>query len=130
MTSALRPSARRLAVLAAPLTLALAGFGTAAAPAHAATPLSVVNVQCSDDGLMPGRGAVDQFDCSASGSGGTGSYSYAWTGVLNGTFFYDANTDDGWGMCSVNQHSTVKITVTDSSGATASAQTSFLCIDQ
>lgn len=129
MASVLRPSARRLGVLAAaPLLLALSGVGLATA-AHAATPLTVSVLDCSDDGLMPSHGAVDQFDCTAAASGGTGVYGYAWTGVLNGTFFYDANTYDGWGMCAVGQHSTVQITVTDSSGATATATKSFVCED-
>ncbi|MCC9311089.1 hypothetical protein LN042_29170 [Kitasatospora sp. RB6PN24] len=115
--------------LAAPLLLALATFGVAA-PAHATTTLTTgfgVGA-CTDDGLMPGKVNVDEFDCQAWASGGTGSYTYTFTGVVNATFLgYMSSPDDGWGMCNDGQHTTIQVTVTDSSGATATARTSFLC---
>jgi hypothetical protein len=127
MTSALRASARRLGVLAAaPLLLGLAGFATAT-PAHAADTLTAGSLGCETDGYMPGKVNVLQFDCGVWASGGTGSYTYSWTGIANGSFFYGANTDDGWGMCDQGQRSTVLVTVHDSAGDTASVQTGFLC---
>ncbi|WP_042377655.1 hypothetical protein [Streptacidiphilus melanogenes] len=116
--------------LAAPLLLALATFGVAT-PAHASTPLTAgfgVGA-CTDDGLMPGKVNVDQFDCSAWASGGTGSYTYTFSGVAYATFLGYISPDDGWGMCNEGQHATVQVTVTDSSGATATARTTFLCAD-
>jgi hypothetical protein len=78
---------------------------------------------------MPGKVNVDQFDCSAWASGGTGSYTYTFSGVAYASFLGYISSDDGWGMCNEAQHATVQVTVTDSSGATASARTTFLCSD-
>lgn len=121
-----RPSVRRLGALAAPALLALATLGVAG-PAHASTTLSV-SVDCTVDGLMPGRPSSEQFDCDAGVGGGTGSYSYAWTGLVNADF-WEADVADGWGTCGIGPRSTVKVTVTDSAGDTGSAQESFLCQD-
>ncbi|MFE9428323.1 hypothetical protein ACFYNO_35845 [Kitasatospora sp. NPDC006697] len=120
---------RSAARLAAPLLLALAAFGATAAPAHAATPLTAGfgTGACTDDGLYPGKVNVDEFDCSAWASGGTGSYTYTFSGVANATFRGSFSPDDGWGICVLGQRTTVQVTVTDSSGATATAQTSFIC---
>ncbi|GAA1934394.1 hypothetical protein [Kitasatospora viridis] len=119
---------RSAARLAAPLLLALAAFGVAT-PAHADTTLTAGfgTGACTDDGLMPGKVNVDEFDCSAWASGGTGSYTYAFSGVVNATFRGYMSPDDGWGICNLGQHTTVEVTVTDSAGDTATAQTSFLC---
>jgi hypothetical protein len=125
-------TARRMAAAAAPLLLTLSGFGLtapaqAAGPQIAATPLTATVVDCSLDGAMPGKVNVTQFDCTAAADGGTGGYSYAWAGVSYASFFFNANADDAWGMCNAGQHATVQVTVTDSSGATATGRATFLC---
>jgi hypothetical protein len=79
----------------------------AAAPAaQAAGPLRVTSLFCES--------GESQYTCSAGATGGTGSISYAWS-----------PGDEG--PCSVGQGEYVTVTVTDSTGATASLGKGFAC---
>lgn len=104
--------------------LALAGFGRAT---EAETTLTVVGVYCNNNG----GGA---FGCYVDATGGSGTYvNYAlqWTETRLGTTYgpYTASSSDSYvtGTCTVGWKVSVTGTVTDSQGATASANTAFNC---
>jgi hypothetical protein len=89
------------------LTIGAAGAAVlAAAPAQAASPLRITSLFCES--------GESQYTCSAGATGGTGSVSYAWS-----------PGDEG--PCSAGQGVYVTVTVTDSTGATASLGKGLAC---
>ncbi len=97
-------------------TLLVAGLLAAAPRAGtAATALSIDGLYCLSQGN--GRGY-----CEATVSGGTGGYTYSWKPQ---SLWGPANT--ALVRCTPYTMQTVTVTVTDSSGATATAETSFYC---
>jgi hypothetical protein len=100
----------------------------AAQPAHAAT-LTVNSVTCWQTGTYPADPAnYGTYACTANVSGGTGSYSYTWTvstGWSPGGTFSGGQTITG--NCKYNTVRINSVTVTDSSGATASGTGSIVC---
>lgn len=99
-----------------------------AQPASAAT-LTVSSASCSVTGYYaPDPANYGTFSCTATASGGTGSYSYRWT-VFTWCCGdqYWANTQTMTGNCKWGTVRTFTVTVTDSSGATASKGASVGC---
>ena len=96
---------------------------SAAQPAHAAT-LTITDLYC--EGIGSGR-----YFCDATVTGGAGGNTYTWTRKPSGSIYTDTftTTDSGTGVrgCMVNYSYAVTLTVTDSSGAAASAKSSFYC---
>ena len=99
-----------------PNRLLYSGFITAPynPPPPGSTPLSV-SVYCE----------AEAFYCSASASGGSGGYSFTW---LNASEYTDADGYSEAGVyCGSTKFVSVKATVTDSSGATATGSSSYYC---
>lgn len=100
------------------LALAALGFAGHGTPASAQTPLSGF-MGCWNNGGYT-------YGCSASISGGTGTYSYDWAVTVRParvgaqTSTYHVLTYDPYlsGWCSAGDRITVTLTVTDSAGAT------------
>lgn len=101
---------------------------SAAQPAYAAT-LTVNAVTCWQTGTYPADPAnYGTYACTATVSGGIGSYSYTWTvstGWSPGSTFPGGSTITG--TCKYNTVRLNRVTVTDSSGATASGSGSVVC---
>ena len=100
---------------------------SATPPAHATT--LTVSMSCGITGPYPGYPGFSAYSCTAYPSGGTGSYTaYTWTvysGWYNSHTYAGAQTEN-FGC----KHNTVRyqdVTVTDSSGATASASGGCYC---
>ena len=104
--------------------LALAGF----APARSETTLTVTGVYCNNNG-------GGTFGCFVESSCGTGTYvshTIRWTERRLSTTYgpYTASAGSNYyvtGNCTVGWTLSITGTVTDSSGATASAATTFVC---
>src|SRR3954468_7290438 len=107
---------RLLAVLAFAFTMSVA------TPAHA-TALTVNSASCAVTGYYaPDPTHYGTFSCTATASGGTGSYvNYRWTvwSWLGGDAYYGSGQTIT-GNCAWNTYRLFNVTVTDSSGATAS----------
>lgn len=101
---------------------------SAAQPAYAST-LTVNSVTCWQTGSYPADPAnYGTYSCTANVSGGTGSYSYIWTvatGWSPGGSFPGGQTING--NCKYNTVRFNSVTVTDSSGATASGSSYIMC---
>ncbi|ABX05533.1 MAG TPA: hypothetical protein DEF47_19505 [Herpetosiphon sp.] len=114
-------SRRMLGLVAATCALALAPLTpTAAAPQ--AGPLTA-GVSCYSLGIQYNRGA---FACDAYVSGGTGSYSYNWSPVLNADIGQNGG-DYVLGSCTLGRTARVNLVVTDSSGASVASVGRFYC---
>lgn len=94
---------------------------SAAQPAHAST-LTVGLLSCEGIG---GGNTTARFYCEGSVSGGVGGNTYTWS--MGGTQTNWADGSSLYGYCRVGKSSLVQFTVRDSSGATASASTTFYC---
>lgn len=116
-----RTKQHRALPVALALALATAILGPAAALATT-TSLDITNVWCVSNGASPngeGTGA-----CSATVTGGTGTYSYTWEPQPIFT------TNGGsWARipCTLGYYQNVWLTVTDSGGATDTFSTGFFC---
>lgn len=97
------------------LLLIIAAVGTLHTPAHAAT-LTAGLVNCFNN-------FDNSFDCSVNPSGGSGTYtSFVWKVKEAGTTStstYITSTPGLHAYCTVGKSYNVSVTVTDSSGATA-----------
>jgi len=114
-----KTSRRAIGLLVATCALALAPLTpTAAAP----KPLSVF-VGCAQHGIDYNQGS---FSCSAYVSGGTGSYSYNWSPVLNADIGQNGG-DYVLGSCTLGRTARVNLVVTDSSGASVASVGRFYC---
>ena len=94
-------------------------YETAAMP-----PLVVDDLQCT------GGAGVLLCSATASGGNGNGTYSFTWQVLSNGSLPSNGGTGTSSGVigtCANNQNGSVRVTVTDSTGATANRQTSFQC---
>ncbi len=108
--------------------LAFAFTMSVAQPAQAST-LTVNSAPCVITGYYaPDPANYGTFSCTANASGGTGSYSYYWT-VFTWCCGdqYWASTQTITGNCKWGTVRIFNVTVTDSSGATASKGTSINC---
>jgi hypothetical protein len=112
---------RLLAVLAFVFTMAVAP------PAQADT--LTVSMSCYITGPYPGYPGFSAYSCTAYPAGGTGSYTaYTWTtysGWYN-SYTYSGGQTENFG-CKYNTVRAHDVTVTDSSGATASASGGIYC---
>lgn len=117
-----RLSGRLLAVL-------LFMFTMSVAPPAQATTLTVTSATCGITGAYaPDPANYGTFSCTATASGGTGSYSYRWTVVTwcCGDQYW-ASTQTITGNCVWGTVRIFTVYVTDSAGATASGGTSINC---
>lgn len=95
----------------------------AAQPAHAAT-LTITDLYC--EGIGSGR-----YFCTSTVSGGAGGNTYTWTrkqiGSIATATFTTSGSNTGVRGCSSGYSYDITLTVRDSAGATASANSSFYC---
>jgi hypothetical protein len=120
-----------LTLAAGALTLALAACGDMSTEPQASSPttprltttstLTVTSLQCYD--LGGGGSHYNETECYASASGGTGYYTWSWDVIVTSG---DENSPYITGVCT-DPYYRVTVTVTDSSGATASLSKSFPC---
>jgi hypothetical protein len=101
---------RRLVSVMAALTLILVGATSQAQTASAAGPLSFTFFNC--------EGGGGQFICDAEVTGGSGSYTFSWTGVAGHNDY--GNASYAYGYCQIGKNYTARVTVTDSTGASIS----------
>ncbi|HEX6292079.1 MAG TPA: S8 family serine peptidase [Herpetosiphonaceae bacterium] len=99
-------------------------------PTATPSPLSVTAVRCWNNGFSNPYNS-GTYECHGSVSGGTGTYvSYRWTeqSTLSGTeHSWTTSGPDTSNTCTVGITYSIRLTVTDSAGATAYRQTSFAC---
>lgn len=113
----MRLATRVLTAMAA-VTIAVTGFATPSAAAS----LTVSGFCDSGDGVDPHRDVW----CYAWPSGGTGSYSYAWSSLTPSTVLHDVTASAIGGQCDVNSSNTVRVAVT-SGGETVVRDFPFSC---
>jgi hypothetical protein len=114
--------ARLLAVIAFVFAM------SAAQPAHAST-LTLSSVTCVGTGAYaPDPTNYGTYSCTANVSGGTGGNTYLWTvatGWSSGSTFYGGQTINS--VCKYGTGRINRVTVTDSSGASAYGSTGYAC---
>ncbi len=106
------------------MSFALAAMLTTTQPARATSSLAVW-IDCEGTG---GASPFSTFFCRASASGGTGIYSYSWSG--DSTAWPDPTNE--WittGTCQTGMYSQVTVTVTDSASNTGSESDYFVCYE-
>lgn len=113
---------KRLFVL---LLLAIATLAVST-PTHAST-LTITSLRCEQ---LSHFGGLNLF-CWTNVSGGTGSYTlYAWENTPGGGTYpstWTTTEDSTYTFCYLDNSATVKVTVTDSAGATATRTTVTMC---
>ena len=103
------------------------GSGPAPTPTPPpADPPTITSVFCESGS---GSGSFRDLFCVASVSGGTGSYNYDWSVVSGSAFVNNVSQSFVDGTCQVDTFNTVRLEVTDSAGASDSADSSFACFD-
>ena len=108
---------RRLMVVVAALTLLVTVAPGRSGEASAAGALSFTFFNC--------EGGGGQFVCDAEVTGGSGSYTFSWTGV--GSHYDSGNWSTAYGNCRVGYNYTARVTVTDSTGASISRGQTRYC---
>jgi hypothetical protein len=104
------------------LVIAFVTTGAVVLACEEPLPLAV-NASCS--------GSEGRFDCNASVTGGTAPYSYKWTAVTNASNIDGSNSASISGECdggTTGKSGKVRVTVTDSKGATVSKEPGFTCL--
>ncbi|HEU4324297.1 MAG TPA: hypothetical protein VFS21_14185 [Roseiflexaceae bacterium] len=107
------------------VVITLATMLTSAQSARAASPITIW-MYCEGLGGGP---RYSNFACNASPTGGTGSYSYSWSGSGGVLWFNFLDTGSMTGGCRNGVRSQVTLTVTDSVGNTGSASNYFVCYE-
>ena len=112
----MNPVVRRLMVVVAALTLLVTGASVRSGEASAAGALSFTFMHC--------EGGGGQFVCDVEVTGGSGNYTFNWTGVAQ---HYDSgNFSSAYGNCRVGTNYAARVTVTDGTGASITrAQTRY-----
>lgn len=110
---------RRPFVILVGLALLFVLNGFLAPPSARATgPLTISYLHCES--------GASRFTCDSTVSGGTGSYSGCWQ-ATNVWYFTSVSDYGATGSCAAGNGVSMRLTVSDSAGATASKSTSFYC---
>jgi hypothetical protein len=116
---------KKLAARAGMAAVAALAIGVVSAPVASAS----VGVGISGCESLGTTGGHTRMLCEATVNGGVAPYSWVWAGVQAAGFPTQRNRPVQQGECNVNQNYRVKVTVTDSTGASSTATSGLFYCD-